>query len=104
MQELLTLTDYFRMHTAAFLKHPRNSTGVTSMDYQSADSENLMKRIRTGPSEEVEELVSFSSPIFMLLSETSYAWPSCGGIIFIVLLFLLMKSMCLPMVSVGFLF
>lgn len=42
---------------AAFLKHPRNSTGVTSMDYQSADSENLMKRIRTGPSEEV----SFSS-------------------------------------------
>ena len=53
MLELLTLTDYFWMHTAAFLKHPRNSTGVTSMDYQSADSENLMKRIRTGPSEEV---------------------------------------------------
>lgn len=38
---------------AAFLKHPRTPTGVTSMDYQSADSENLMKRIRTGQSDEV---------------------------------------------------
>ncbi|EXB29178.1 Protein TOPLESS [Morus notabilis] len=39
--------------TAAFLKHPRTPTGVTGMDYQSADSEHLIKRIRTGPSEEV---------------------------------------------------
>lgn len=38
---------------AAFLKHPRAPTGVTGMDYQSADSEHLMKRIRTGQSEEV---------------------------------------------------
>lgn len=35
---------------AAFLKHPRTPTG---MDYQSADSEHLIKRIRTGPSDEV---------------------------------------------------
>ncbi|KAG5233006.1 protein TPR [Salix suchowensis] len=38
---------------AAFLKHPRTPTGMTGMDYQSADSEHLMKRMRTGQSEEV---------------------------------------------------
>ncbi|KAH7571484.1 hypothetical protein JRO89_XS04G0060500 [Xanthoceras sorbifolium] len=38
---------------AAFLKHPRTPTGMTAMDYQSADSEHLMKRIRTGQSDEV---------------------------------------------------
>ncbi|XP_062119809.1 protein TOPLESS-RELATED PROTEIN 2-like [Humulus lupulus] len=38
---------------AAFLKHPRTPTGVTGMDYQSADSEHLIKRIRTGQSDEV---------------------------------------------------
>ncbi|KAH0978648.1 hypothetical protein GBA52_005825 [Prunus armeniaca] len=38
---------------AAFLKHPRTPTGVTGMDYQSADSEHLMKRIRTGQADEV---------------------------------------------------
>ncbi|KAG2700912.1 hypothetical protein I3843_06G018900 [Carya illinoinensis] len=37
---------------AAFLKHPRNPTGVTGLDYQSADSEHL-KRIRIGQSDEV---------------------------------------------------
>ncbi|KAJ0015143.1 hypothetical protein Pint_21768 [Pistacia integerrima] len=37
---------------AAFLKHPRTPTGMTGMDYQSADSEHLMKRIRTGQSDE----------------------------------------------------
>ncbi|XP_041011160.1 protein TOPLESS-RELATED PROTEIN 2-like isoform X2 [Juglans microcarpa x Juglans regia] len=37
---------------AAFLKHPRTPTGVTGMDYQSADSEHL-KRIRIGQSDEV---------------------------------------------------
>ncbi|KAB1205517.1 Protein TOPLESS [Morella rubra] len=37
---------------AAFLKHPRTQTGVTGMDYQSADSEHL-KRIRTGQPDEV---------------------------------------------------
>lgn len=38
---------------AAFLKHPRTPSGVAGMDYQSADSEHLMKRIRTGQSDEV---------------------------------------------------
>ncbi|KAK9914663.1 hypothetical protein M0R45_038427 [Rubus argutus] len=37
---------------ASFLKHPRTPTGV-GMDYQSADSEHLIKRIRTGPADEV---------------------------------------------------
>ncbi|XP_041014139.1 protein TOPLESS-RELATED PROTEIN 2-like [Juglans microcarpa x Juglans regia] len=37
---------------AAFLKHPRTPTGVTGLDYQSADSEHL-KRIRIGQSDEV---------------------------------------------------
>lgn len=41
-----------------FLKpHPRTPTSAPGMDYQSADSDHLMKRMRTGPSEEV----SFSS-------------------------------------------
>ncbi|KAJ4720991.1 Protein TOPLESS-like protein [Melia azedarach] len=38
---------------AAFLKHPRTPTGISGMDYQSADSEHLMKRIRTGQPDEV---------------------------------------------------
>ncbi|WCJ27942.1 Protein TOPLESS [Euphorbia peplus] len=38
---------------AAFLKHPRTPTGMTGIDYQSADSEHLMKRMRTGQSDEV---------------------------------------------------
>ncbi|KAK6926148.1 WD40 repeat [Dillenia turbinata] len=38
--------------TAAFLKHQKPPTGIT-VDYQSADSEHLMKRIRTGQSDEV---------------------------------------------------
>lgn len=38
---------------AAFLKHPRTPTGMTGMNYQSADSEHLMKRMRPGQSEEV---------------------------------------------------
>ncbi|XVF41623.1 hypothetical protein PTKIN_Ptkin01aG0294400 [Pterospermum kingtungense] len=37
-------------NAAAFLKHPRTPSGL---DYQSADSEYLMKRIRTGQSDEV---------------------------------------------------
>lgn len=41
------------LYTASFLKHPRTPTGVTGMDYQSADSEHLIKRIRTGPADEV---------------------------------------------------
>ncbi|KAM1054902.1 hypothetical protein ACFX15_002106 [Malus domestica] len=36
----------------AFWKHPRTRTGVTGMDYQSADSEHLMKRIRTVQADE----------------------------------------------------
>ncbi|KAK6232510.1 hypothetical protein SCA6_002583 [Theobroma cacao] len=39
---------------AAFLKHPRTPSGMPGMDYQSADSEQLMKRIRTGQSDEVQ--------------------------------------------------
>ncbi|XP_059641572.1 protein TOPLESS-RELATED PROTEIN 2-like [Cornus florida] len=39
---------------AAFLnKHPRTPPGAPGMDYQTADSEHLMKRIRTGQSDEV---------------------------------------------------
>lgn len=38
---------------AAFLKHQRTPTGITGMDYQTAESEHLMKRIRTGQSDEV---------------------------------------------------
>ncbi|KAA8525101.1 hypothetical protein F0562_007035 [Nyssa sinensis] len=37
----------------AFLKHPRTPPGAPGMDYQTADSEHLMKRIRTGQSDEV---------------------------------------------------
>ncbi|XP_009400780.2 protein TOPLESS-RELATED PROTEIN 2 isoform X1 [Musa acuminata AAA Group] len=39
--------------TAAFLKHPRTPTSTPGMDYQTADSEHLMKRLRTGQSDEV---------------------------------------------------
>ncbi|KAJ0079503.1 hypothetical protein Patl1_24490 [Pistacia atlantica] len=39
--------------TAAFLKHPRTPTGMTGMDYQSADSEHLMKCIHTAQSDDV---------------------------------------------------
>ncbi|XP_050232016.1 protein TOPLESS-RELATED PROTEIN 2-like [Mercurialis annua] len=39
---------------AAFLKqHQRTPPGMTGIDYQSADSEHLMKRMRTGQSDEV---------------------------------------------------
>ncbi|KAJ0078759.1 hypothetical protein Patl1_24433 [Pistacia atlantica] len=41
------------MSTAVFLKHPRTSTGMTGMDYPSADSKCLMKHIRTGQSDDV---------------------------------------------------
>lgn len=41
------------MRAAAFLKHPRTPTSVTGIDYQSADSEHFIKRIRTGQSDEV---------------------------------------------------
>ncbi|KAH7668741.1 WD40 repeat-containing protein [Dioscorea alata] len=45
-------------NAAAFLKHPRTPTSAPGMDYQTADSEHLMKRMRTGQSDEV----SFSGP------------------------------------------
>ncbi|XP_074326432.1 protein TOPLESS-RELATED PROTEIN 2-like isoform X1 [Apium graveolens] len=38
---------------AAFLKHPRMPPGVPGMEYQMGDSEHLMKRLRTGQSDEV---------------------------------------------------
>ncbi|GER30301.1 TOPLESS-related 2 [Striga asiatica] len=44
--------------SSAFLKHPRPPPGPPGMDYQTADSENLMKRLRPGQPDEV----SFSSP------------------------------------------
>ncbi|KAL3645777.1 Protein TOPLESS-RELATED PROTEIN 2 [Castilleja foliolosa] len=37
----------------AFLKHPRTPPGGPGMDYQAADSEYLMKRLRTGQPDEV---------------------------------------------------
>ncbi|GMI88751.1 WUS-INTERACTING PROTEIN 1, TOPLESS [Hibiscus trionum] len=40
-------------NAAAFLKHPRTPSGMPGIDYQSADSEHLMKRIRTGQPDEV---------------------------------------------------
>lgn len=62
-EELLSFSDYFLIYTAAFLKHPRTQTGVTGMDYQSADSEHL-KRIRTGQPDEVwmNKTVSSDAP------------------------------------------
>ncbi|KAK1261901.1 Topless-related protein 1 [Acorus gramineus] len=41
------------MSPAAFLKHPRAPTSAPGMDYQTADSEHLMKRMRAGQSDEV---------------------------------------------------
>ncbi|KAJ8650557.1 hypothetical protein MRB53_003580 [Persea americana] len=40
-------------NAAAFLKHPRTPTSAPGIDYQSADSEHLMKRMRAGQSDEV---------------------------------------------------
>ncbi|XP_068635481.1 protein TOPLESS-RELATED PROTEIN 2-like isoform X1 [Aristolochia californica] len=40
-------------NAAAFLKHPRTPTSAPGVDYPSADSEHLMKRMRTGQSDEV---------------------------------------------------
>lgn len=38
---------------AGFLKHPRTNPGGPGMDFQMADSEHLMKRMRAGQSDEV---------------------------------------------------
>ncbi|XP_076909270.1 protein TOPLESS-RELATED PROTEIN 2-like [Bidens hawaiensis] len=38
---------------AAFLKHPRTPPGGPGLEYQMADSEHLMKRMRVGPSDEL---------------------------------------------------
>lgn len=43
---------------AAFLKHPRTPPGALGMDYQTADSEHPMKRIRPGQPDEVSFLGS----------------------------------------------
>ncbi|KAL5724564.1 Protein TOPLESS-RELATED PROTEIN 2 [Ranunculus cassubicifolius] len=40
-------------NSAPFLKHPRTPPSASGMDYQLASSEHLLKRMRTGPSEEV---------------------------------------------------
>lgn len=41
------------LFTSAFLKHPRTPTSAPGIDYQSADSEHLMKRMRVGQPDEV---------------------------------------------------
>ncbi|KMZ66500.1 WD-40 repeat protein-like [Zostera marina] len=52
-------------NAAAFPKHPRTPSGAPGMDYQSGDSEQLMKRIRTGQSDEVSfSSVSHTSAIY----------------------------------------
>ncbi|KAI3828620.1 hypothetical protein L1987_02725 [Smallanthus sonchifolius] len=38
---------------AAFMKHPRTPPGGPRLEYQMADSEHLMKRVRVGPPDEV---------------------------------------------------
>ncbi|CAI9772281.1 unnamed protein product [Fraxinus pennsylvanica] len=42
-----------QLSNSAFLKHPRTPPGGPGLDYQTADSEHLMKRIRTGQSDDV---------------------------------------------------
>ncbi|XP_020114687.1 protein TPR2 isoform X1 [Ananas comosus] len=49
-------------NTAAFLKHPRTPTSAPGIDYQTADSEHLMKRMRTGQSDEVSFSGALHSP------------------------------------------
>lgn len=44
---------------AAFLKHARTPSVPPGMDYQSADSEHLMKRMRVGQPDEVQALKKF---------------------------------------------
>jgi hypothetical protein len=69
------------MYTAAFLKHPRTPPGVTRMDYQSADSEHVIKRIRTGQSDEVwMDKTVFQAQFSSFLTLLSTAWP-CRNII-----------------------
>lgn len=41
------------LFVAAFLKHPRTPPGAPGLDYQMAESEHLMKRMRAGQSDEV---------------------------------------------------
>ncbi|KAJ0968054.1 hypothetical protein J5N97_024971 [Dioscorea zingiberensis] len=54
---------------SCILKHPRTPTSASGMDYQTADNEHLMKRMRAGQSDEVlehkgrfPEFASFSGP------------------------------------------
>ncbi|XP_042420802.1 protein TOPLESS-RELATED PROTEIN 2-like isoform X1 [Zingiber officinale] len=44
------------LSTAAFLKHPRMPGSAPAVDYQTADSEHLAKRLRTGQSDEVSKM------------------------------------------------
>lgn len=45
--------------SASFLKHPRTPPSGSAMDYQTADSEHLMKRLRAGQSDEVLMVETF---------------------------------------------
>jgi hypothetical protein len=51
---------------AAFLKHPRTPTSAPAIDYQSADSEHLMKRMRVGQPDEVSN--DFAFIVFILFT------------------------------------
>lgn len=71
-----------RLFVAAFLKHPRTPTSAPGMDYQTADSEHLMKRMRTGQSDEVLEykrrlpestVTSVYALVFMLNFHTHFS-------------------------------
>ncbi|KAL0327741.1 UNVERIFIED_CONTAM: protein TOPLESS-RELATED PROTEIN 2 [Sesamum angustifolium] len=52
--------------SAAFLKHPRTPPGGPGMDYQTADSEHLMKRLRTGQPDEVREHIALAPLICVI--------------------------------------
>lgn len=66
---------------AAFLKHPRTPPGGPGMDYQTADSEHLMKRLRTGQPDEVcafTYLIPFSTlPMHILNIDNVYCEIDC---------------------------
>ncbi|XP_074591718.1 pheophorbide a oxygenase, chloroplastic [Curcuma longa] len=61
--------------TAAFLKHPRTPASAPAVDYQTADSEHLVKRLRTGQSDEETspgiQSLPFCTRCALLLSTSS---------------------------------
>lgn len=63
----MKLACFLIFNAAAFLKHPRTPTNAPGMDYQTADSEHLMKRMRTGPSDEVPKIIGFFFLFFFVV-------------------------------------